>query len=88
MESDKDGHRFKQFRRDVPYELSAGAYIDVQDGSRYGTRFQKAIQCFSGKPFEQVELIFQGELEKHLPSLEAWNAQYLKDHGEKVQLGS
>ena len=88
MESDEGGHRVDQFRRDVPYELSAGVYIDVQDGSRYGLRLQKAIQCFSGKPFDQVGAILQSEMEKHLPTLEAWNVQYLKDHGERVQLGS
>lgn len=88
MEFDKDGRRVERFRRDLPYELSAGAYADEQDGSKYGARFQKAIQCFSGKPFEQISAILQGEMERHLSTIEAWDLQYLKDHGEKVQLGS
>ena len=88
MEFDKDGHRVERFRPDVPYELSAGVYVDLQDGSRYGTRFQKAIQCFSGKPFTQIATLLQSELEKHLQTLEAWDLQYLKDHGEEVHLGS
>jgi hypothetical protein len=88
MEFDQDGHRFERFRRDLPYELSAGAYVDMQDGSKHGTRFQKAVQCFSGKPFDQIGALLKGEMEKHLQSLEAWDMQYLKDHGEKVRLGS
>jgi hypothetical protein len=88
MECDKDGQRFERFKRDLPYELSAGAYVDVQDGSKYGTRFQKAIQCFSGKPFEQVSAVLQSEMEKHLHTLEQWDVQHLKDNGKKVQLGT
>jgi hypothetical protein len=88
MEFDKDGHRVEQFRRDLPYELSAGAYVDVQDGSKHGTRFQKAIQCFFGKPFDQVGAVLQSEMQKHLGTLEAWDVQYLKDNGKKVQLGT
>lgn len=88
MEFDKDGHRVEQFRRDLPYELSAGAYVDVQDGSKYGTRFDKCFQCFSGKPFDQVGAVLQSEMQKHLPTLEKWDAQYLKENGRKVQLGS
>ncbi|HEY2585399.1 MAG TPA: hypothetical protein VGI81_06535 [Tepidisphaeraceae bacterium] len=88
MEYDKDGRRFERFRRDLPYELSAGAYVDVQDGSKYGTRFGKVIQCFSGKPFDQVGAVLQYEMQKHLPVLETWDAQYLKDNAKKVHLGT
>jgi len=87
MEFDKDGQRFNRFSRNLPYELSAGASLPMQDGSRYGIRFDKCLQCFSGKPFDQVEAILRGEMEKHLPTLEGWNAQYLKENGEKVKLG-
>ncbi len=88
MEFDKDGHRVEQFRRDLPYELSAGAYVDLPDGSKYGNRFQKGFQCFAGKPFDQVSAVLQSEMEKHLPTLEGWDVQYLKANGEKVELGS
>ncbi len=27
-------------------------------------------------------------MEKHLPTLEAWDAQYLKENGEKKKLGT
>jgi hypothetical protein len=88
MEFDKDGHRFERFRRDLPYELSAGASVFVDDGSKYGVRFDKCFQCFSGKPFDQVGAVLQNELQKHLPTLAQWDVQYLKDNGKKVQLGS
>ena len=88
MEFDKDGHRFEQFRRDLPYELGAGAYVDVKNGSKYGTRFQKSVQCFSGKPFDQVGAVLQSEMQKQLRTLEEWDVQYLKENGKKVQLGS
>lgn len=88
MELDKNGNRIEKFGRDVPYELAAGAFLDVADGSRYGTRFQKSFQCFSGRPFDQVGPALQKEMERHLRTLEQWNVQYLKDNGEKVQLGS
>ena len=88
MEFNKDGQRFEQFRRDLPYELSAGASLVVQDGSKYGIRFDKCFQYFSSKPFDQVGAVLQSEMEKHLPTLEGWNARYLKDNGEKVRLGT
>ena len=87
MEEDKDGKRFEKFSRDLPYGLGAGADIVVQDGSRYGTRFQSGFCCFSGKPFDQVGAVLQSEMERHLPTLEQWDVQFLKDCGQKVKLG-
>jgi len=88
MEFDKDGQRFEQFRRDLPYELSAGAYVVEQDDSKCGTRFDICFQCFSRKPFEEVGVVLQSEMQKHLPALEKWDVQYLKENGRKVQLSS
>ena len=88
MELDKDGHRIERFRRNLPYELSAGAYVDVQDGSKCGSRYQKAIQCFADKPFDQIGAVLRVEMEKHLPTLEGWDEQYLKAYGKKVRLGT
>jgi hypothetical protein len=88
MELDEKGCRFEKFRRDLPYGLCAGADIVEDDGSKHGVRFQKDIICFSGKPFDQVGAVLKSEMEKHLPTLEAWDVQFLKDNGEKVQLGS
>jgi len=88
MELDEKGQRFEQFRPDLPYALCAGASIVEDDGSKYGVRFQKGFICFSGRPFEQVAAVLQSEMEKHLPTLEAWDARYLKENGEKIQLGT
>jgi hypothetical protein len=87
MDLDKDGTRFEQFRRDLPYELSGGAYIDVPDGSKYGTRFSEIILCFSGKPFDEVGAVLETEMEEHLPTLEGMGRAYLTDNGQRILLG-
>jgi hypothetical protein len=88
MDLDEKGGRFETFRRDLPYSLYAGADIIENDGSKHGIRFQKGITCFSGKPFDQVGAVLQSEMQKQLPTLEQWDAKYLKENGEKVKLGS
>ena len=87
MQLDKHGKRFEEFKRDLPYDLGAGACLLENDGSKHGVRYQKSFLCFFGKPFHEVGAILQSEMEKHLHTLEAWDTQYLKDEGEKVQLG-
>jgi hypothetical protein len=88
MELDEKGCRFEKFRSDLPYALYAGASIVEDNGTKYGVSFQKGFICFSGKPFDQVGAVLQSEMEKHLSTLEKWDVQYLKENGEKVQLGS
>lgn len=88
MELDKDRRRFERFSRNLPYELSAGACIVVDDGSQHGSRIGRVFYCFSGKPFDEVGAVLESEMEKHLPTLEGWNEQYLLEHGQKVRLGS
>ena len=88
MDFDENGRHFEKFRRDLPYSLYAGASIIENDGSKQGFRFQKNITCFSSKPFGQVPAVLLSEMEKHLPTLEHWDANYLKENGEKVKLGS
>jgi hypothetical protein len=88
MDFDEKGQRFEQFRRDLPYSLYVGASIIEADGSKHGIRFQKDIECFSGKPFDQVRAVLKSEMEKHLPTLEQWDVQHLKNNGNKVKLGT
>ena len=88
MEWNKEGKRFERFSRDLPYELSAGAYSVEQDGSAHGVRFQMSFRCFSGKPFDQVAAALLPEMEKQLQLLETWNVNFLKQSGTKVQLGA
>ena len=75
MQLNDDGRRFERFGPDLPYELSAGAYCDVDDVSGKRVRFQMAFQCFSGKPFEQVASALPSELEQNLETLESWTEQ-------------
>jgi hypothetical protein len=86
MGLDEKGNYFEEFRRDLPYDLGAGAYINVSDDSGHTSRVGIRFACFSGKPFDQVGAVLQGEMQKHLVTLEKWDVQYLKDHGERVQL--
>lgn len=86
MDLDKNGRRFERFRRDLPYELSAGAYIEVDPGTGSTIRFYKFILCFRGKPFEQIGAILESEMERFLPTLEGWDAEYLAKTGAQVQL--
>lgn len=86
MELDKNGQRFEKFRRDLPYELSAGASVVVQDDSGHRVRYQRAMQCFSGKPFDQVGGVLLNEMQQHLMSLKKWDVQHLKDCGSQIDL--
>jgi hypothetical protein len=88
MDFDENGRHFEKFRHDLPYSLYAGGSVIEDDGSKYGIRFQKGITCFSGKPFDQIPAVLQSEMQKQLPTLEQWDAKYLKENGEKVKLGS
>jgi hypothetical protein len=46
-------------------------------------RFQKGIACFSGKPFDQVGAVLLSEMQKHLPVVELWDAQHLREKGKR-----
>ena len=87
MGLDKDGKRFEQHFEDVPYDLSAGADVTFPDDTKYGYRYQKGYECFSGKPFREMPTILQGELDQNLKIIEKWTLETLKKEGKKVQLG-
>ena len=87
MGLDAQGRRFESFERDRPYELGAGACLDVRDGPKHGTRYCKSVMCFEGVPFEQVGAMLLTEMEKYLPLVGQWTAQYLRESGMKVKLG-
>ena len=86
MELDKDGSRFKEFRRDLPYEFSAGAYTDMENEYKKRVRFAKVFTILSGQSIDQIAPILQSEMDKYLVVLETWDAQYLKENGMKIQL--
>ena len=87
MELGANGRRFQSFKPDLPYELAAGAYVDVPDGSKFSVRFQKSIQIFSGRPFETVNSVLSIELKKHIMLIEQFDLEYLQTCGQRVPLG-
>lgn len=84
MELDVSGKRFTKFFPTIPYELSAGGYIDVGDGTPYGHRYQKAFVCFANKPFNEVTDILLEELENNYRILSKWSINFLKIVGKKA----
>jgi len=87
MGLDEGEKRFELFNPDLPYDLSAGAYVIVEDRSKHGTRYDITIACFLGKPFRDVPGILEREMERHLSTLEKWDAGRLIAQGRKVKLG-
>ena len=86
MELDENGRRYEQFRHDLPYELSSGAYIDALQHSKHGIRYQISELRFSGKPFAEVGAVLLKEMEDQLQILDKWDDRYLLDKGIKVEL--
>src|SRR5580704_15841622 len=87
MQCDEQEKRFEEFRRDLPYDLYAGAVTIEDDGSKYGIGFHKGLTCFSGTPLDQVGASLEGQMEQTLPTGEAWDVQYVEANGQKVRLG-
>jgi hypothetical protein len=87
MELDENGKRYEQFFEEVPYELSAGAYIDILDKTKYGHRFQKSFVLFSHRQFKDVPTTIIEGLKKSDEILTSWNKAFLKADGQKVELG-
>lgn len=87
MEVDEIGNRNESFFEDVPYELSAGASLHVEDETQYGHRFQKSFTVFSGRPFKNVPETLLKELRKGAAEIEVWTPDILRKQGEKVPLG-
>ncbi|MGH1543069.1 MAG: hypothetical protein ACRBHB_21805 [Arenicella sp.] len=87
MELDEKGIRYERFFEEVPYELSAGAFIDIADKTEYGHRFQKSFILFSHKYFKDVSVVIVDELKKANEKLVGWNKDTLMVDGQKVELG-
>lgn len=84
MALDANGRRFEHYTPELPYDLSAGAWIDVPDGG--GTRFGSHSECLSARPLHEITPILLQTMEQHLPKLEAWSVQDLKDKGRRSPL--
>jgi len=87
MELDEKGDRYQSFFNEVPYELSAGAYYDVEDGTEYGCRYQRSLSVFKHRPFKNIPIELYQYLCDSRIEVEKWTGKLLKERGEKVNLG-
>ncbi|MBU6951606.1 hypothetical protein [Hahella sp. HN01] len=87
MELDENGDRFEKFYETIPYELSAGAQVDIPDGTKYGHRYQKSFSIFKSKPFKDIPNIIFDEMLKADSVIAEWDKNYLIENGKKVILG-
>jgi len=87
MALDEKGDRYKFYFNEIPYELSAGAYYDFDDGTEYGIRYQKSISLFTHRPFNKIPKELYQDLYKGKMEVEGWTRKMLQQHGVKVNLG-
>lgn len=85
MEYDHEGKRYTEFFEAIPYEMSAGCFVEFPDGIGCTHRFQKSYACFGNKPFELVPAILRDELEKNLEIINSWTVDYLKSAGRRQE---
>lgn len=74
MELDGNGERFVEYTPDLPYELSAGSFLD-----RDATRYSEKRQCISNISLAALREILAAELERALALITPWDAAYLVD---------
>ena len=86
MALDENVRRYEQFERSLPYELSCGARLYVEETSGQWIRLSKVFVCFDGRPFEEVPSTLEAEMKHSLPMLETWDAEYLMANGERMAL--
>jgi hypothetical protein len=63
--------------------MGAGAWID--EGN---LRFSKGIWCFKSIPFRKVVQILASEFEKAIEVVGEWDAEYLRQSGERSKISS
>lgn len=85
MGLDQDGRYYATFRTDLPYELSAGAYIETEEGAER-VRYQHSLVCLDGLPFSQVVDKAGPAMREALPLMAAVDRTWLLAHGKRVVL--
>jgi hypothetical protein len=86
MELDHEGKRYIEFFETIPYEMSAGCFVDFPDGTGGIHRFHKLYACFVNKPFELVPAILRDELEKNLEVINPWTVDCLRSEGRRQDI--
>jgi len=87
MGLDSEGQRFNRFRPDIPYELSAGAFVDEQSENGDSWRFQKSFVIWQALPFSNVADALSEALETGVATLQQWDLAFLHKEGLRVELG-
>jgi hypothetical protein len=89
MALDANGRRFEHYRPDLPYDLGAGAYVDMkEDGPTGGTRFGTSMVCLSARPLSAITPVLLQTMEEHLPRLEAWGVRDLQERGRRSPIAA
>ncbi len=84
---DQRGRKFEVFDPSLPYELGAGAFVDMPDESQFGHRFSRRWTVFSARPFSDVESSLYAELGDARKTLETWTVEDIVRDGERIELG-
>jgi hypothetical protein len=86
MALDANGRYFEHYSPDLPYELGAGVWIDVADGTGGSTRFASSSECLAARPLSDITPILLQTMEEYLPRLESWSVGELQEKGRKVPI--
>lgn len=84
---DPEGNRYESFFETIPFELSAGVYVDLNDQPPHGCRYYMAFSIWERRPFSSItseELIRAMEL--NLSTLNVWSIEMLRVNGKPVIL--
>ncbi len=85
---DSDGNRYEKYFESIPYELSAGAFLDIiEEVSLAGHRYQIAFPIWERMPFSAIApAVLVAAMEDHLPQLSEWNVANLRSKGKVIAL--
>lgn len=84
---DAEGNRYESFFETIPFELSAGVSVDLNDEPPHGRRYYVALPIWERRPFSSItseELIRAMEL--NLSTLNVWSIEMLRANGNPVIL--
>ena len=87
MGLDENGRRFTEFFPDIPYELGAGAFVDLDDGSEFGVRYSVAWTEYEGRSFSEVEKSLYEDLMIALAKVMSLSEDEILRDGQLIKLG-
>lgn len=87
MQLDEQGKRFKTFNPKLPYELSAGACIQISDEAKNRYRYCLILSIFKDFPFNELSISLYDQLNDSLKTIERWTVEDIIKEGKKIKLG-